>query len=79
MKIAEENEDEEGEICVKGSNVMLGYFKDAEATAEVFDEDGFFRTGDYGKLEKGAIVITGRKKNLIILSNGKNVYPEEIE
>ena len=79
VKIAEENEGGEGEICVKGSNVMLGYFKDAEATAEVFDEDGFFRTGDYGKLEKGAIVITGRKKNLIILSNGKNVYPEEIE
>lgn len=79
IKIDEPNEDNEGEICVKGSNVMLGYFKDEEATADVFDSEGFFRTGDYGKIEKGAIFITGRKKNLIILSNGKNVYPEEIE
>ena len=79
IKIADPNEDNEGEICVKGSNVMLGYFKDAEATAEVFDEEGYFKTGDYGKIEKDAIFITGRKKNLIILSNGKNVYPEEID
>ncbi len=79
IKIDEPNEDGEGEICVKGSNVMLGYFKDEEATAEVFDKDGYFRTGDYGKIERDAIFITGRKKNLIILSNGKNVYPEEIE
>ena len=71
---------EEGEICVKGPNVMLGYYNNPEATAEVFDKDGFFHTGDYGKLdEEGWIYITGRKKNLIILSNGKNVYPEEIE
>ena len=69
-----------GEICVQGPNVMLGYFKDPEATAEAMTEDGYFRTGDYGKITKeGAIAITGRKKNLIILSNGKNVYPEEIE
>lgn len=79
IKIDEPNEDGEGEICVRGSNVMLGYFKDEEATAEAIGEDGFFRTGDYGKIEGGAIFITGRKKNLIILSNGKNVYPEEIE
>ena len=59
---------------------MLGYYNNPEATAEVFDKDGFFHTGDYGKLdEEGWIYITGRKKNLIILSNGKNVYPEEIE
>ena len=80
VKIADPNEDNEGEICVKGDNVMLGYFKDAEATADAFDEEGYFRTGDYGKFgSQGELYITGRKKNLIILSNGKNVYPEEIE
>ena len=80
VKISEPNEDGEGEICVKGPNVMLGYYKDEDATSDAFDEDGFFKTGDYGKLTKDRILfITGRKKNLIILSNGKNVYPEEIE
>ena len=80
VKIDHPDENGEGEICVKGPNVMLGYYNNPEATAEVFDKDGFFRTGDYGKLdEEGWIYITGRKKNLIILSNGKNVYPEEIE
>ena len=80
IKIDEPNEDGEGEIWAKGSNIMLGYFKDPEATAEAITPDGYFRTGDYGKLgPRGEIYITGRKKNLIILSNGKNVYPEEIE
>lgn len=80
IKIDNPDENGEGEICVKGPNVMLGYYNNPEATAEVFDKDGFFHTGDYGKLdEEGWIYITGRKKNLIILSNGKNVYPEEIE
>ena len=79
VRIDEPNEDGEGEILVKGPNVMLGYYKDEAATADAFTEDGFFRTGDYGKLEGDVIFITGRKKNLIILSNGKNVYPEEIE
>ena len=80
VKIDRPNEAGEGEICVKGPNVMLGYYGDEEATAAVFDGEGYFHTGDLGYLdEEGWIYITGRSKNLIILSNGKNVYPEEIE
>ena len=80
VKIDHPNEDGEGEIWVTGPNVMLGYFKDEAATADAIDSEGFFKTGDYGKLDKNNVLyITGRKKNLIILSNGKNVYPEEIE
>ena len=80
VRIDDPNEDGEGEILVSGPNVMLGYFKDEQATSEAMTEDGYFRTGDYGKLdENNVLYITGRKKNLIILSNGKNVYPEEIE
>jgi len=80
VKIRNPDENGEGEICVKGPNVMLGYYKDPEATKAAFDEEGYFRTGDYGKLDdEGWLYITGRIKNIIILSNGKNVYPEEIE
>lgn len=79
IKIGNPNEDGEGEICVKGSNVMLGYYKDEEATANAIDSDGYFHTGDIGKVENDVVFVTGRVKNLIILSNGKNVYPEEIE
>ena len=80
VKIKDPDENGEGEICVKGPNVMLGYYKNPEATAAVFDEEGYFMTGDYGKLdEDGWLYITGRIKNIIVLSNGKNVYPEEIE
>ncbi|MBQ7160383.1 MAG: AMP-binding protein [Clostridia bacterium] len=72
--------DETGEICVKGANVMIGYYKNEEATREAFTDDGWFRTGDIGYIDKdGYIFITGRKKNVIILSNGKNVFPEEVE
>ena len=80
VRIFEPDANGEGEICVKGPNVMMGYYEEPEATAAVIDSDGFFHTGDYGKLdEDGWLFITGRKKNLIIFSNGKNVYPEEIE
>jgi long-chain acyl-CoA synthetase len=69
-----------GEICVKGDIVMLGYYKQPEATKEVLTEDGWFSTGDYGRMnEREQLLITGRKKNIIVLANGKNIYPEEIE
>ena len=72
--------DETGEICIKGDCVMLGYYKDPEATAEVIDADGWFHTGDLARVdEEGYYYITGRKKNLIILASGENVSPEELE
>lgn len=78
--IKQDDADETGEIAVKGDNVMLGYFNNEEATNAVFTEDGWFLTGDIGYMDKNNyIYITGRKKNVIILSNGKNIFPEEIE
>ena len=79
VKINEPNEDGDGEIWVKGDIVMQGYYKEPEKTAKVL-KDGWFNTEDYGKInDKGQLVINGRKKNVIVLNNGKNIYPEEIE
>lgn len=79
LEIRDKTEDGTGEICVKGDNVMMGYYKNPDATNDAI-KDGWFYTGDYGYLnEKGQLVISGRKKNIIVLSNGKNIYPEEIE
>lgn len=80
VRIDKQPDEETGEIVVKGENVMVGYYNNPEATAAVFTDDGWFKTGDIGYMDKdGYIYITGRKKNVIILSNGKNVFPEEIE
>ena len=71
---------EDGELCVHGDSIMLGYYKDPEATAEVIDADGWFHTGDLArKDEDGYYFLTGRKKNLIILDSGENISPEELE
>jgi len=79
VKIADPDESGHGEICVSGDIVMLGYYKNEQATNDAFDGE-WFKTGDIGYLDRdGFLFISGRKKNLIILNNGKNVYPEEIE
>ena len=79
VKILDPDEKGEGEIAVKGPSVMLGYYNNEEENKKSF-EDGWFKTGDYGYMEKdGFIWVTGRKKDIIVLKNGKNVYPQEIE
>ena len=71
---------EDGELCMRGDPVMLGYYKDPEATAEVLDAEGWFHTGDIARVEEdGYMYLTGRKKNVIILDSGENVNPEELE
>ncbi len=79
IKIVNPDDEGVGEIYVKGTNVMLGYYGDPEATAAAFDGE-WFKTGDFGRIdEDGFLFMVGRKKNLICLSNGKNVSPEELE
>lgn len=79
IKFENKNEDGDGEICVKGDIVMQGYYKDKEKTDKVL-KDGWFNTEDVGRFnEKKQLIINGRKKNIIVLDNGKNIYPEELE
>ena len=79
IKIDNPNEEGIGEICAKGDNIMLGYYKNEEATNEVL-ENGWLHTGDLGYLDdNGFLFISGRKKTVIVLDNGKNVFPEEVE
>lgn len=81
VKIVNPNSDGIGELAIKGPNVMLGYYNDPEATAAAFDEEGYFLTGDLGCIdsETGHYKIVGRLKNMIVTSNGKKIFPEEIE
>lgn len=80
VKLEDVNEEGIGELLVKGPTVMLGYYQNEEATKETIDEEGWLHTGDLAKIDKdGFIFITGRKKYVIVLKNGKNVYPEELE
>ncbi|NLW11735.1 MAG: AMP-binding protein [Clostridiaceae bacterium] len=80
VKVIEKDENGIGEIIGKGPNIMLGYYEDEEATAAAIDSEGYFHTGDLGYLDKdNFVIITGRKKNVIVTNNGKNIYPEEIE
>lgn len=79
-KILNPDENGIGEICVKGPMVMLGYYKDSEATNAAFDYDGWYHTGDLGRTDRdGHYYICGRCKSVIVTTNGKNVYPEELE
>ncbi len=79
VEVVEKDEQGVGELRAKGPNIMLGYYENEEATNSVL-KDGWFYTGDYGYIDsEGFIFITGRKKNMIVLKNGKKIFPEEVE
>jgi long-chain acyl-CoA synthetase len=80
VRIIDADEEGVGEIAIQSPSLMLGYYKDPDATREAFTEDGWLKTGDMGYIdERGFLFINGRKKNLIVSSGGKNIHPEEIE
>lgn len=79
IKIDKIDDSNSGEILVKGSNVMLGYYNDEENNKMVFTEDGWLKTGDIGYIRDGYLFISGRTKNVIVLKNGKNIFPDESE
>ncbi|HEY0460400.1 MAG TPA: AMP-binding protein [Pyrinomonadaceae bacterium] len=80
VKIDEPDNQGIGEVLIRGAMVFKGYYKNPQATAEVFTEDGWFRSGDLGKFDRdGHLYIVGRKKDVIVLPNGKNVHPEDLE
>lgn len=80
IRVHEPGEDGIGEFIARGDNIMLGYYESPEETRQAIDEEGFFHTGDMGYIdEEGFVIITGRKKNVIVTDNGKKIFPEEIE
>ena len=80
VKIDDPDEEGIGELMAKGPSIMLGYYENEEATKSALESDGWFHTGDLARIDKdGYIYISGRKKSVIVLNNGKNVFPEEIE
>ncbi len=80
VKIDDPDEEGVGELMAKGPSIMLGYYENEEATKSALESDGWFHTGDLARIDKdGFIYISGRKKSVIVLNNGKNVFPEEIE
>ncbi len=80
VKIVDPNEEGIGELVAKGPSIMIGYYNNEEATKETIDKDGYLHTGDLARIDKdGYIFISGRKKFVVVLKNGKNIYPEELE